>query len=187
MSFALGWISEYDIEDFDVFNHQNSRTEEDIKDTFGDYNCMAYVFGAYEWLLPFDIWNENAGDIIDELGIGYDYDNRKLCKKIQDALDNGDYDFPILIKLAIERMLTTFPDLRRIKSFDELKDDEYGIVYAAGGGDFHFGKYEDEVWTHKKGNLEIQEVKCEDEVFGYRYDSKRFYFAMKKGEVRYEC
>ena len=72
-------------------------------------------------------------------------------------------------------------------SIDELKDDEYGIVYAAGGGDFHFGRYEDGVWTHKRGKSRIEEVDCEDDVFGKRYNSKRFYFAMKKGEVRYEC
>ena len=79
------------------------------------------------------------------------------------------------------------PDLRRIKSFDELKDDEYGIVYAAGGDDFHFGRYEDGVWTHKRAKSRIEEVDCEDDVFGKRYNSKRFYFVMKKGEVRYEC
>ena len=33
MSLALGRISEYDVEDFDIFNHQNTRTEEDIKNS----------------------------------------------------------------------------------------------------------------------------------------------------------
>lgn len=30
MSLTLGRISEYDVEDSDLFNHQNTRTEEDI-------------------------------------------------------------------------------------------------------------------------------------------------------------
>lgn len=184
MSLTLGRISEYDVEDFDVFNHQNTRTEEDIKNSASCYNCMSYAFGAYEWLLPLDRHEEDPGDILEELGIEC---TEELCDRIWEALELGIYEDNILMKLAIERMLTMFPDLRRIKSFDELEDDEYGIVYAAGGGDFHFGRYENEVWTHKMGDLRIEEVGCEDDVFGSRYDSKRFYFAMKKGEVRYEC
>lgn len=184
MSLTLGRISEYDVEDFDIFNHQNTRTKEDIKNSTGSYNCMAYAFGAYEWLLPLDTWDEDAGDILEELGIEY---SEELCNRIWDALECNAFDDNILMKLAIERMLAMFPDLRRIKSFNELEDDEYGIVYAAGGRDFHFGRYEDEVWTHKKGGLRIEEVNCEDDVFGSRYDSKRFYFAMKRGKVRYEC
>lgn len=184
MSLTLGRISEYDIEVFDVFNHQNTRTEEDIEDSTSHYNCMSYAFGAYEWFLPLDTWNEDAEDILEELGIRY---TKELCDRISESLEWNIFEDNILMKLAIERMLAMFPDLRRIKSFDELEDDEYGIVYAAGGGDFHFGRYEDGVWTHKMGKLCIQEVDYEDDVFGERYDSERFRFAMKKGRVRYEC
>ena len=184
MSLSLGRISGYDVEDSDLFNHQNTRTEEDIKNSITCYNCMAYAFGAYEWLLPLDTWREDVDDILEELGIEYTED---LWDRIWGALSSYIYEDDILMKLAIERMLSMFPDLRRIKSFDELKDDEYGIVYAAGGGDFHFGRYEDEVWTHKRSKSRIEEVDCEDDVFGKRYNSKRFCFAMKKGEVRYEC
>ena len=84
-------------------------------------------------------------------------------------------------------MLKTFPDLRRIKNFNELKDDEYGIVYATGGDDFHFGKCEDGIYSHKIGHLWAEKAETEDDIFGYRYNSKRFRFAMKKGAIRYEC
>lgn len=184
MSLTLGGISGYDVEDSDLFNHQNTRTEEDIKNSTTCYNCMAYAFGAYEWLLPLDTWSEDVDDILEELGIEYTED---LWDRIRDALAAHIYEDNILMKLAIKRMLAMFPDLRRIKSFDELKDDEYGIAYAAGGDDFHFGRYEDGVWTHKRAKSRIEEVGCEDDVFGKEYNSKRFYFAMKKGEVRYEC
>lgn len=187
MSLTLGRISGYEVEDSDLFNHQNTRTEEDIKNSTTCYNGMAYAFGAYEWLLPLDTWSEDVedvDDILEELGIEYTED---LWDRIRDALEAHIYEDNILMKLAIKRMLAMFPDLRRIKSFDELKADEYGIVYAAGAGDFHFGRYEDGVWTHKRAKSRIEEVGCEDDVFGKEYNSKRFYFAMKKGEVRYEC
>ena len=48
MSLTLGRISGYDVEDSDLFNHQNTRTEEDTKNSTTCYNCMAYAFGAYE-------------------------------------------------------------------------------------------------------------------------------------------
>lgn len=188
MSLTLGGISEYDVEGSDLFNHQNTRTEEDIKNSTTCYNCMAYAFGAYEWLLPLDTWSEGAedvDDILEELGIEYTED---LWDRIRDALVAHIYGDNILMELAIKRKLVMSPSrLRRIKSFDELKDDEYGIVYAAGGDGFHFGRYEDGVWTHKRAKSRIEEVGCEDDVFGKEYNSKRFYFAMKKGEVRDEC
>lgn len=192
MSLTLGWITEYDIDDLDIFNHQNTRTEEEIKNSPGCYNCMSYAFGAYEWLLPIDSGYDEAGEIVEEL-IGYgclngdthDFSDA-FYERIYEALRYGLYNYDILMKLAIERMLRSFPDLRRIKDFSELQDDEYGIVYAAGNGDFHFGRYEDGVWSHKMGSYPIEAVNNEDEVFGIRYNSKRFRFAMKKGEVRYE-
>ena len=162
MSLTLGRISGYDVEDSDLFNHQNTRTEEDIKNSTTCYNCMAYAFGAYEWLLPLDTWSEDVDDILEELDIEYTED---LWDRIQDALAAHIYENDILMKLAIKRMLAMFPDLRRIKSFDELKDDEYGIVYAAGGDDFHFGRYEDGVWTHKRAKSRIEEVL----VYSYVY------------------
>lgn len=184
-SFSLSELNKEKIIQFDLFNSGKTRSYSDIEngDYIEDYNCMAHAFGAYEWLIPLKIDEEDAGDIIEELGIEY---SDELCDRLWEDLEFQNYDTPILLKLAVERMLKTFPELHQIKSFDELEDDEYGIVYAAGGGDFHFGKYENGIWTHKIGDNPIEEVDCEDDVFGDRYDSKRFYFAMKKGEVRYE-
>ena len=181
---TLNFMVKEEIEENDVFNRNNSYDYSELISDFGDCNCMSYVFGAYEWMIPLDTEFEDATDILEELGIDYDED---LCAAIGNALDDLIFEYPLLIKLAIERMLKTFPDLRRIKNFNELKDDEYGIVYAAGGGDFHFGKYENGVYSHKMGDLSAEEVETEDDIFGYRYDSKRFRFAMKKGVVRYEC
>ena len=60
MSLTLGRISEYDVKDFDIFNHQNTRTEEDIKKSTGCYNCMSYAFNAFEWINPINFFCENA-------------------------------------------------------------------------------------------------------------------------------
>ena len=77
-------------------------------------------------------------------------------------------------------MLKTFPDLRVVEDFDELKEDEYGISFACSYDDFHFGKYEDGIWTAKCGGFPIHEYENEDEVFGDEYDSPRMRFAIKK-------
>jgi len=182
--FALFNFTLKDVNEVDLFNKQNSRTQDEILENPEEYNCMSYAFGAYEWLLPFDHC-ERTYDILDELDI---QPSLSTVKEIRDCLEDWGYNHPILIKLAIERMLETFPDLRRIKSFDELKEDEYGIVYATSWtGDFHFGRYEDGQWSHKQGWSPVAQVESEDEVFGMRYNGKGFRFAMKKGEVRIEC
>lgn len=41
------------------------------------------------------------------------------------------YDHPIALELAAMMMLKCFPDMRRIHSFEDVKEDEYGIAYAA--------------------------------------------------------
>lgn len=33
------------------------------------------------------------------------------------------------------------------------------------------------------GSLDAEDVECEDDVFGDRYDSRRVYFAMKFSEI----
>lgn len=185
MSLTLGWIHKCDIKELDVFNHQNTRTKKDIKKLIGQYNCMSYVFGAYEWLLPFDPYREDAEDILSELNID-DYDDI-LYNEVWDALDETNYSNAILMALAVKRMLKMFPDLRQIESFDDLEDDEYGIVYAACDYDFHFGRYDDGIWSHKVGNGPIYQEESEYDIFEEKYYSQKFYFAMKKGEVRYEC
>ena len=47
MSFTLGRISEYDVEGSDIFNHQNTRTEEDIKNSISCYK----LYGICIWCI----------------------------------------------------------------------------------------------------------------------------------------
>lgn len=166
------------IEEFDIFNSRNTHNndEEDV----WSYNCMGYAFRSYGWLLPFDGDYDIIDDILEELNMkNAELTDDEKEDLIQD-LYNNIYDNSFLIQLAITRMLKFFPELRPIDSFEELKENEYGIVYATCSEDFHFGVYEDGVYSHKMGGLPIQTVENEDEIFYGRYDSKRYYFAMNK-------
>lgn len=96
---------------------------------------------------------------------------------------NSCYDHPAALLLAVKLMLKAFPDMRLVHSFEELRNDEYGVSYAAGGGDFHFCKYNNGVYTAKNGAQPIHKVADEDAAFGDRYDSEIFRFAKKISKV----
>lgn len=206
---TLSHIKETEAEKYDIFNKNNTHSCED--ECPWDFNCMSYAFKVFGWFLPVgtpvfdedfgeeeqDIWEdafcfvdfddsneENITDILEELGVSKtDNDYYEIGNEIYNALWDSQYDNEWVMKLAEQRMLKSFKGLRKITSFDELKDDEYGIVYACGGGDFHFVRYEDGVYSHKMGGEPICTLDSEDEGFGYRYDSRRIYFAMKNSEV----
>lgn len=92
----------------------------------------------------------------------------------------GEYDAPAAMILSIKHLLNAFPDLRLIKNFSKLKDDEYGIAYACGGGDFHFIKYKNGFYSHKMGMDEICVVNNMEETFSkLGYNSKIILFAKK--------
>lgn len=187
MSYIISNLNSEEIEELDMFNFRHTRDRQSQL----DYNCMSYAFGCYEWLYPYDAWREEelcADEVCHETG-HFDVDDEML-EDIDDCLNDGVYDHPYLLEFAVKRMLDVFCGLRQIKSFDGLGEGEYGIVYAAGGGDFHFGKYDPdtETYSHKMGSRAIEEVPTEDHIFGTRYDSERFYFAMKRslvGEINY--
>lgn len=143
-----------------------------------DYNCMSYAFGIYEWLIPFNCYKVTPMDIIKELNLNPD--NQRLYGHLRFCLDYTDFFDKNMMAYAKKIMLKAFPDLRVVEDFDELKEDEYGISFACSYDDFHFGKYEDGVWTAKCGSSPIYEYESEDDVFGEVYDSPRMRFAMKK-------
>lgn len=88
------------------------------------------------------------------------------------------------LELSVYIMLHTFSWLRQISSFDELNEDEYGVAFAVGGGDFHFVRYENGIYSHKMGSNEIDIVSSVDEAFGERYDVGTVLFAAKKLSFR---
>ena len=148
------------------------------------FNCMGYAFGCFAWMLPLDAFFEDGS----EVAIEYSRNNGGMTDatidaSIIDAVDSAYYANDYLMEVFVERILKDFSDVRVIGDFDELDSDEYGIVFACGDDDFHFGRYDDGTYTHKRGSYEIEIARNEDEIFGSRYYSDRVYFAKKKDRM----
>lgn len=179
---VINEITYDEIDELDLFNSNNSHSYE--KDDPCVYNCMAYAFGAFGWLCPIDMGLESPEAIIEELDLNEN--NKKLYKRVQKALNLCHYNDHFLKKISIQRMLKTFPDLRIISSFDDLKDDEYGISFSASEYDFHFVRYDNGVFSHKRGEGSISYLSNEKEGFFPEYSSKIIRFAMKKGPIYFK-
>lgn len=145
------------------------------------FNCMGYAFGCFAWMLPLDAFFEDGSKV----AIEYSRNNGGMTDaiidaSIIDAVDSAYYANDYLMEVFVERILKDFSDVRVVDDFDELDSDEYGIVFACGDDDFHFGRYDEGIYTHKMGSYEVVIVRNEDEIFGSRYYSDRVYFAKKK-------
>jgi hypothetical protein len=94
---------------------------------------------------------------------------------------NHCYNSPIALSLVKGNLLKTFSDLRVIKDWGELKNDEYGIAYRGGPDDFHFIKYDqkEKLYTHKLGWQFIETLISLEDGFGDDYNSKTIFFAKK--------
>ena len=151
------------------------------EDNAGCFNCMGYAFGCYAWMMPLDTCFEDGADI----AIEYSRNNGGMIDamvdvSIIDAVDSAYYANDYLMKVFVDRILKDFSDVRVINDFDELDSDEYGVVFACGDDDFHFGRYDDGIYSHKQGGCDVEIAGNEDEIFGDRYYSDRIYFAKKK-------
>ena len=151
------------------------------EDNAGCFNCMGYAFGCYAWMMPLDAYFEDGSDI----AIEYSRNNGGMIdamidESIIDAVDSAYYANDYLMEVFVDRILKDFSDVRVINDFDELGSDEYGVVLACGDDDFHFGRYDEGIYSHKQGCYEVEIAGNEDEIFGDRYYSDRIYFAKKK-------
>ena len=145
------------------------------------FNCMGYAFGCYAWMLPLDAYFEDGSNV----AIEYSRNNGGISdamidESIIDAVDSAYYANDYLMEVFVDRILKDFSDVRVINDFDELDSDEYGVVFACGDDDFHFGRYDGGIYSHKQGCYEVEIAGNEDEIFGDRYYSDRIYFAKKK-------
>ena len=145
------------------------------------FNCMGYAFGCYAWMMPLDAYFEDGSDIATE----YSRNNGGMTdamidESIIDAVLSAYYANDYLMEVFVDRILKDFSDVRVINDFNELDSDEYGVVFACGDDDFHFGRYDEGIYSHKQGGYEVEIARNEDEIFGDRYYSDRIYFAKKK-------
>jgi hypothetical protein len=151
------------------------------EDNAEGFNCMGYAFGCYAWMMPLDAYFEDGSDI----AIEYSRNNGGMSdamidESIIDAVDSAYYANDYLMEVFVDRILKDFSDVRVINDFDDLDSDEYGVVFACGDDDFHFGRYDEGIYSHKQGCYEVEIAGNEDEIFGDRYYSDRIYFAKKK-------
>lgn len=156
----------------------DSMFEEENRECF---NCMGYAFGCFAWMMPLDAFFEDGS----EVAIEYSRNNGGMTDatidaSIIDAVDSAYYANDYLMEVFVDRILKDFSDVRVINDFDELDSDEYGVVFACGDDDFHFGRYDEGIYSHKQGCYEVEIARNEDEIFGDRYYSDRIYFAKKK-------
>ena len=152
-----------------------------LEDNAEGFNCMGYAFGCYAWMMPLDAYFENGSDI----AIEYSRNNGGMIdamidESIIDAVDSAYYANDYLMEVFVDRILKDFSDVRVINDFDDLDSDEYGVVFACGDDDFHFGRYDEGIYSHKQGSYQVEIAGNEDEIFGDRYYSDRIYFAKKK-------
>lgn len=151
------------------------------EDNAEGFNCMGYAFGCYAWMMPLDAYFEDGSNV----AIEYSRNNGGISdamidESIIDAVDSAYYANDYLMEVFIDRILKDFSDVRLINDFDELDSDEYGVVFACGDDDFHFGRYDEGIYSHKQGRYEVEIAGNEDEIFGDCYYSDRIYFAKKK-------
>lgn len=151
------------------------------EDNAEGFNCMGYAFGCYAWMMPLDAYFEDGSNV----AIEYSRNNGGISdamidESIIDAVDSAYYANDYLMEVFVDRILKDFSDVRVINDFNDLDSDEYGVVFACGDDDFHFGRYDEGIYSHKQGCYEVEIAGNEDEIFGDRYYSDRIYFAKKK-------
>lgn len=98
------------------------------------------------------------------------------------------YDTPLARDFMVKYLLYNFDFIRKVENFSELKPNEYGVVYRTGCEDFHFARYDNGIYSGKRGKditSSPNEEDCFDENWEEMYyDSESIYFAVKKKEFR---
>lgn len=168
-----------------------------------NYNCFGYAFGTYTWLHPFATYgfiderrddegwwwetDDNSDDITrffpvdkEEATLAAIADNLKSNgyseSVFEDVVGEVAFDTPAAIQLIITSILACFSDVRVISNFNELKDDEYGIMMMTKESDFHFIRYNPKsgYYSHKVGSAWISRV---EDPF-YAFNDRGYYYGL---------
>lgn len=126
-------------QEVDPYNRTNKRNVRNTKRS--TYNCGGYALGTFSWFCP----NKNIFSYA-----CYAYDT------FTEAKENT--------ATAVEYMLKKFSDLRIVNALDEVRPDEYAILFrVSSDGDFHFLKRDRRNhWWHKLGSGRIERIKTKD-------------------------
>lgn len=104
------------------------------------YNCAGYALKCFSWYCP------QADENTPEDYYAFETETEAWEKTIN----------------AVEVMLNDFPTLRMVHSLNEVRPDEYAILFRLShDGDFHYLRRDhDNHWRHKMGNSrEIETIK----------------------------
>jgi len=161
-------------------NHRyNLGLSEDFTETkdefYGDYNCMGFALGIYNWeeIDVYGYGEEYIGD--DEDGCG-EYEDREpdidiLAEAVDEVLYCSDRivtycnheDEETSIMYPHIRFLGYLSDHSEVYYNKQLEGSEYLMAMRLASDDFHFArKMKDGVWYHKPGCLEIESMQYED-------------------------
>lgn len=188
--------------DFDVVRNAESVSEY-------VYNCGGFALETYDWFLPFfdgdtldeieevaencggaptnfnndfdkifyqDEFENEVEEVMKDLGISPDLKENML----EDIVNYNNFSNPIAFKIAVRHILNSFPDIRQIEKISEVAPDENGIIYGTSRSDFHFAKFVNGVWYHKKGCNEVEVIDSWIEALQPSYNGPIAMFAKKK-------
>ncbi len=159
---TIDWLAS-DSQIYDPLNWDKKRT---VKNTDkSTYNCAGYALECFSWYSPTD---DEWADF------GFD-DMEEAAKKTEKA---------------VQIMLRDFPTLRVIHTLQEVRQDEYAILFRlASDGDFHYLKRDKGGhWRHKMGDRDKIETMKASDIFDYwyysRYDGPIVIFAKKRQSIK---
>lgn len=175
---------------FKTFSWMHPRIDSDfIEYLFGERSCdnTEENFDEYdedniEYFTIDEIDNiefETMQDVIDYNNEFNEFIDNDIA--ISEVYNWGNYHTDISLAISVRNILNVIPNVRKITSFNELNEDEYGVAFAACKSDFHFGVYVPtfRAYCHKMGGRDPQTAKDLNDIFSNKYQSKRFYFAVK--------
>jgi len=131
-----------------VDDEYNSLRKRNIRNTEKRiYNCGGYALGSFSWYIP-------------------KLNNEDVCRAEGTIVED-----------CVKAMMIDFPNLRRIQSIDELKENEYAVAFRLSDYDFHYIKRASNGhWFHKRGGSYYIDTMKEEVVFseswGRGYDGE---------------
>lgn len=128
------------------------------------FNCAGFALGTYSWYCP----RKGESEYWDYMFT--------TVKQAREATQR-----------SIDCMLKDFPTLRVINSLDEVRSDEYAILFRhSSDGDFHYlRRGRNGIWYHKRGRMEEIDIMPKKFIFGIwcrRYDGPIVIMAKKWDE-----
>lgn len=147
------------------FDELNVRHERNLNNTpRRSFNCAGFALGTYSWYCPREGESERED---------YMFETDKQAYKAT--------------RLSVECMLKDFPTLRVVKSLEEIRSDEYAILFRhSSDGDFHYlRRGRNGIWYHKRGRTAQIDIMPKAKIFNnwcHRYDGPIVIFAKKRDE-----